>query len=268
MRNIKLILQYDGTDYAGWQIQQSQVKRSEKSKVERKIITIQGVLQETIKKITDENTKVLGATRTDAGVHALEQVASFKTHSDLKIDVFKRALNANLPPDIRILDVAECPEDFHPRFSAKSKIYSYIISNVRDYSVFLRRYSWQIPYQLNYNSMQEAARHLIGRHDFSSFRASGCGAKSTVRRIFTIEVSQFFSFEFLTFRFDIPLIKISIEADAFLRHMARNIVGTLVEVGRGKMLPQDVLDILKSRDRDSAGPTAPARGLFLEKIIY
>jgi tRNA pseudouridine38-40 synthase len=242
--------------------------RSEKLEVKRKIVTIQGILQEAIKKITDENTKVVGATRTDAGVHALEQIASFKTHSKLETDVLKRALNANLPPDIRILDIAECPEDFHPRFSAKSKIYSYIISHAKDYPVFLRKYSWQLPYQLNYDSMQEAARHLIGRHDFSSFRASGCGAKSTIRRIFTVEVSLFSSFEFMTFKFDVPIIKINIEADAFLRHMARNIVGTLVEVGRGKMTPQDIVDILKSRDRDSAGPTAPAQGLFLEKIIY
>lgn len=267
MRNIKLILQYDGTDYAGWQIQQPQV-RSEKLEVKRKIITIQGILQEAIRKITGENTKVVGASRTDAGVHALEQIASFKTSSNLKTEILKRALNANLPHDIRIIDVIECPADFHPRHGAKSKTYSYIISHRKDCSVFLRRYSWQIPYQLNYDSMREAAKYFIGKHDFSSFRASGCSSKSAIRRISNIEISESPFIEFMTFKLNVPIIKISIEANAFLRHMVRNIVGTLVEVGRGKISPLKMLDILKSKNRDFAGPTAPACGLFLEKIIY
>ncbi len=257
MRNIRLTLQYDGADYSGWQIQ-------DKEK------TIQGVVEEAVFSVTGERMRVTGASRTDAGVHAIEQAASFKTHSILKTDVLSRALNANIPRDIRVIDVSECSADFHPRYSAKSKIYSYLISYAVPYSVFLKRYSWQIPYALSgsVRAMRGAAEYITGEHDFSSFRASGCSSKSAVRRIFNIEISECLSIDFMTFKLNVPIIKISIQANAFLRHMVRNIVGTLMEVGRGKISPSRLEEILGLRDRRYAGPTAPACGLFLEKIDY
>jgi tRNA pseudouridine38-40 synthase len=257
MRHLRLTLQYDGTEYSGWQIQD-------------KGRTIQGVVEEAVSTITGESTRVTGASRTDAGVHAIEQVASFRTGSALSIDVFKRALNANLPPDIRVLNVLECPEYFHPRYSAKSKTYSYFLSYGSLYPVFLRRYLWHVPYPLarGIDVMKEAAGYIVGEHDFSSFQASGCSSKNAVRRVFSINVSEHPLLDFMGFKFNVPAIKISITANAFLRHMARNIVGTLVEVARGKITPASLKEILESKDRRHAGPTAPPTGLFLENIQY
>jgi tRNA pseudouridine38-40 synthase len=227
MRNIKLILQYDGTAYSGWQIQ-------------KKETTIQGLLENAVFAVTGERSRVTGAGRTDAGVHAFQQVDVFKTGSRLEPDALFRAMNANLPQDIRIIEVQEVGEDFHPRYRARSKTYSYLISGTGDSSVFLNRYSWQMHHHLDCISMREASDHLIGIHDFSSFRASGCSSKHPV----------------------------SIGANAFLRHMVRNIVGTLVDVGRGRTTPDKVRDIMEAKDRRAAGQTAPACGLFLEKIVY
>lgn len=255
MRIIKLVLQYDGTDYSGWQVQ----KREK---------TIQSVLESAIRTITGEQVRVTGAGRTDAGVHALCQVAAFRTRTHLKTNVLFRALNANLPSDIYVVRATERDSDFHPRFDAKQKTYSYIISPTGLFSVFLKRYSWQIPYELNISSMRKAAKLLVGQHDFSCFRASGCSSKNAVRTIKGISISRAYSFGFIGFQFRAPLIKISIQADAFLRYMARNIVGTLVEVGRGKVPVQEMKIILDSKDRKCAGQTAPAHGLFLEKIVY
>ncbi len=257
MRHIKCVLQYDGSDYSGWQVQ-------------KKGKTIQGIIEDAVYSVTGERTRLTGASRTDAGVHALQQVAVFKTQSKLEPQMLKRAINANLPQDVRIIDAGECGSDFHPRHSAKNKKYSYIISFPGAYSIFLRRYSWQMPYELSRNVgiMRESALCLIGKHDFSSFRGSGCNSKSQVRTINNIEISDYSSIDFMSLRFNAPIVKISIQADAFLRHMARNIVGTLVEVGRGRVSPSSLPEILKLRDRRSAGPTAPAQGLFLEKIEY
>jgi tRNA pseudouridine38-40 synthase len=255
MSYIKLTLQYDGTNYAGWQIQANAA-------------TIQGHLEEIIFKITGERSRVTGAGRTDAGVHALEQVAAFRTKTGLSPAVFMRALNANLPPDIRIMNAAECTADFHPRYDAKSKTYSYLISGMGEYSVFTQRYSWHMRCNLDIAAMKETAHYLIGRHDFSSFRASGCSSMHPVREITGIEISGMNTIEFLGFRLDIPVIKISITATAFLRHMARNIAGTLVEAGRKKFPPSRIKEILDAKDRRLAGKTAPACGLFMEKIVY
>jgi len=255
MRKIKLTLQYDGTDYSGWQIQKNGA-------------TIQGLLEDAIFSVTDERSKVIGSGRTDAGVHALEQVAVFETASILSPDVFLQALNANLPRDIGITACEECPEDFHPRYRAKGKKYSYIISNKMPAPVFLNKYSWELGFQLNIKAMREASKYLIGRHDFSSFQASGCSAKHPVRELSNITISDLPSLEFITFRIDTPIIKISIAGSAFLRHMVRNIVGTLVDIGKGKYPPEKIEEILGSMDRRNAGPTAPACGLFLEKISY
>ncbi len=262
MRNVKLVLQYDGTGYSGWQIQ-------------KKGKTIQGILEKAVYTVTGEHLRVTGASRTDAGVHAFQQVALFKTGSGLMPDVLNRAINANLPHDIRVIGAEECSADFHPRYSAKNKTYSYLISYKRVYpaspqggSVFLDRYSWLVFYSLDCDLMKRAARYFIGRHDFSSFRASGCSSKNPVRRIIDIQISERASFNFMTFRFNVPLIKITIKADAFLRHMVRNIVGTLVEVGRGRLSPTHMKEILKLKDRRCSGQTAPGCGLFLEKIEY
>lgn len=255
MRNIRLKLQYDGTNYAGWQVQKNAA-------------TIQGHLEKILLIITGENSRITGAGRTDAGVHALEQVAVFTTHSSMGADVFCRAINAHLPPDIRLLDAMDCPPEFHPRYDAKSKTYSYIISGLGAYSVFLERYSWNLRCRLDSDAMKEAANYLTGRHDFSSFRASGCSSKNPVREITGIEISAADSIGFLDFRLDVPAIKISITANAFLRHMARNIIGTLVEAGRMRFPPVHIKEILDAKDRRIAGRSAPACGLFLEKIVY
>ncbi len=255
MRHIKLTLQYDGTNYAGWQVQKNAA-------------TIQGQLENIILTITGEHSRVTGAGRTDAGVHALEQVAVFQTQSRLEADVLHRAINAHLPHDIRLINAVECPAWFHPRHDAKSKKYSYIISGMGSYSVFLARYSWNIRCQLDIETMKEAAHYLVGKHDFSSFRASGCSSRNPVREISGIEISGMNTIEFIGFRLDIPVIKISITATAFLRHMARNIAGTLVEAGRKKFPPPRIKDILDAKDRRLAGKTAPACGLFMEKIVY
>lgn len=255
MRHIKLTLQYDGTNYAGWQVQKNAV-------------SVQGHIENIILTLTGEQSRLTGAGRTDSGVHALEQVAVFKTQSSLGADIFHRAINGHLPPDIRVINAEECPADFHPRYDTKNKTYSYLISGTGAYSVFLARYSWDVRCQLDTNAMKEAAQYLLGRHDFSSFRASGCSAKNPVRKITGIEISEMNAIEFIGFRLDIPVIKISITATAFLRHMARNIAGTLVDAGRAKYPPSHIKEILDARDRRLAGRTAPACGLFLEKIVY
>jgi len=255
MGHIKLTLQYDGTNYSGWQVQ-------------KKGATIQGLLEDALFTITGERTRITGAARTDAGVHALQQVAAFSTASLLEPHVFIKALNGNLPPDIRVLEADACENDFHPRYDAKDKTYSYIIYKTCAYSVFLEKYSWSIPCKLNSEAMREAALYLEGEHDFSCFRASGCSSKHPVRTIHAVEVNELPSVEFIGFHFNVPVIKISITANAFLRHMARNIIGTLVETGRGKYPPSWMKEVLQSKDRNLAGRTAPARGLFLERIRY
>ncbi len=255
MKQIKITLQYDGTNYSGWQVQKSDR-------------TIQGLVEGAVFHVTGEEIRVTGASRTDAGVHALGHVASFNTLSDMEPDVFVRALNANLPQDIRVTGAKECHAAFHPRYSAKSKTYAYIISRAGVYSVFMGRYSWQMHGQLDTHAMREAAAYLTGKHDFSSFRASGCSARNPVREITEIDIAELDSIGFMTFTFNTPIIRIRIGANAFLRHMARNIVGTLVEVGRGRTPPENMEKILAARDRRTAGITAPARGLFLESIQY
>jgi len=259
--NIRLTIQYDGTDYSGWQVQPPDAKK-------RQTLTIQGILQQAIKKITGEDANVLSSGRTDAGVHALGQVASFKTGSRLSADVLMTAINANLPDAIRLIEASETSGDFHPRYDARGKIYFYVISNDRVVSPFLHRYAWRLPHKLDFDGMKGSTKALIGTYDFSAFRASGCGAKSTVRTVSNISIEKLTGIDFMTARLAGNFLKISIEADAFLRHMVRNIVGTIVEVGRGKIRTEDVAGILMSKDRKLAGPTAPARGLFLDRVFY
>ena len=246
-------MQYDGTNYHGWQIQTNAV-------------TIQGILEDALAKITGERLRVLAAARTDAGVHALGQVALFKTNSGMQAEIFTRAINANIPRDIRVLQSSESPLEFHPRYSAKGKTYFYLIA--MSHTVFLKRFSCCVPYALNSDLMKQTAEVLVGEHDFSSFRASGCSSKNPVRKITGIMVEALSSIEFMTFNINVPVIKISITANAFLRHMVRNIAGTLITAGRGRITPAQVAGILESKDRRLAGPTAPPEGLFLERVMY
>ena len=208
------------------------------------------------------------AGRTDAGVHAIEQVASFDCSSKLQADVIRRALNALLPGEIRVMGARDAEPDFHPRYGARSKRYVYMIANMKDVPVFISRYVWQVSCPLDREAMVAAAAHMTGRHDFSAFRGTGCGAKNPVRTVLSFRMEEVAEMAFLFTRLPGAYIKLSVAADAFLRHMVRNMVGTLVEVGRGRLSPERVQGILESKDRRLAGPTAPARGLFLEKVCY
>ncbi len=254
-RRIRLVLQYDGSGFGGWQVQP-------------RVATIQGCLQDCISRLTGERVVVIGAGRTDAGVHALEQVAAFDSGSGLHTDVIKRALNAMLPQGIRVMETMEVGEDFHPRYSARAKRYMYMLANMREVPVFIDRFVWRITCPLDLEAMRSASAFLIGKHDFTSFRGAGCGAKNPVRTIHRLEVEKLREAAFLAATFRGEFIRITVEADAFLRHMVRNVVGTLVETGRGKLFPGRVKGILDARDRKLAGPTAPANGLFLEKVSY
>lgn len=256
MRNIKLALEYDGTAYNGWQSQR------------KGPFTIQEVLEEAVYKVTGSEASIHSAGRTDAGVHALGQVASFRTPSALAAPVMKKALNAVLPPDIRVVDAAEAPEDFHPRKKARAKTYFYLIAAIPEVPVFFRNYMWKVPVKLDIGAMARAASHLRGQHDFSSFRAAGCVSKDPVKEMTGLEVEHLASMAFMSAAFAGEFVKITMTADAFMRHMARNIAGTLVEVGKKKISADDVPGILARGDRKAAGPTAPAHGLFLERVYY
>jgi tRNA pseudouridine38-40 synthase len=255
MRKIKLLLEYDGADYHGWQAQPEK-------------ITVQGVLEDRIRQLTGGPAKVLGAGRTDAGVHALAQVAAFRTESAHDISTIKKALNATLPEDIRIIDVTEVHDSFNPRDNALRKSYFYIISKERKPPVFLHGYSWTVPQPLNVPSIILASQTLIGTHDFTSFMGAGSDIKNPVREVFSLDIEEITEIDFMTARLKGNFIRVRIEAKGFLRHMVRNIVGTLVEIGRGGISPDRLKDILEAKDRKLAGQTAPARGLFLERIVY
>jgi tRNA pseudouridine38-40 synthase len=255
MRKIKLLLEYEGTNYLGWQIQ-------------KKGLTIQGTIEDRLLKITGEQLRVIGASRTDSGVHALGQVATFITKSNLDHETIKRALNALLPPDIRVLEASDVHSSFHPRKDATKKSYFYIITNQRDSSVFLYGYTWLIQQTLNLTFMKEASLALIGKHDFSSFKGTGSSIKDSDREISCLSIEIFNRIDFMTATLKGKFIKIRLEADGFLRHMVRNIIGTLVEIGRERIPAEKIKEILESLDRRKAGPTAPPNGLFLENITY
>ncbi|MFN3739554.1 MAG: tRNA pseudouridine(38-40) synthase TruA [Thermodesulfovibrionales bacterium] len=255
MRNIKLVLEYRGSNYHGWQRQKGRV-------------TIQSILEELISRITGEKIKVISAGRTDAGVHAMGQVAAFRTESKHSPQVFKRALNSLLPEDIRIINVEEAEETFHPRFSAKAKSYIYFVSLDQRPSVFVADFCWTIKGRLDIDAMKEASQYIIGRHDFAGFRAKGCGARTTTRSIFEFSIDEYSIIPFMGIDIEGTFIRFRIKGDAFLRYMVRNIVGTLVEIGKGKRGISSIKDIFSRGDRRLAGVTAPAKGLFLEKVYY
>jgi tRNA pseudouridine38-40 synthase len=245
MRTIKLLIEYDGTNYLGWQVQ-------------AKGPTIQGVIEEKLKYLTGEGVRLIGSGRTDSGAHALGQVAHFRTESRLNVPTIQKALNSLLPPDIVIQKAEEVKDDFHARKKAKSKVYEYRILN-RDFrSAIGRGYVWHIPQKLDFKAMKQATRHLLGEHDFSSFRSVGTPTQTAVRRIIQAEWK----------RGSDGLLRFEIEATGFLKQMVRAIVGTLVETGKGKTSPVEFQKILESKDRKKAGPTAPSHGLFLKEVKY
>ena len=245
MRTIKLVVEYDGTHYLGWQVQP-------------KVSTIQEVLQEKLFSLTGERVHLMGSGRTDAGVHALGQVAHFKTKSLLDPQTIQRALNGLLPSDIVIQSVVEVDEGFHARRSSKSKVYEYRILNRNLRSAFHKGYAWHIPQKLNLKEMKKATRQLIGEHDFASFQSLGSPQKTTVRKVIRAEWK----------RDRDGFLRFEIEANGFLKQMVRAIVGTLVEVGKGKIDSVAFRRVLDSKDRRKAGPTAPAHGLFLKEVKY
>jgi tRNA pseudouridine38-40 synthase len=245
MRNIKLLIEYDGTNYQGWQVQP-------------KGPTLQGILEEKLGLLTGEAIQLFGSGRTDSGVHALGQVAHFKTKSQMDIRSMQRALNSLLPPDMVIQKIEEVDEDFHARRHSKSKVYEYRILNRNLRSAFQRGFVWHIPQKIKFKEMEKATRWLIGEHDFSSFRSTGSPTQTTVRRVIRAEWKKGRN----------GLIRFEIEANGFLKQMVRSIVGTLVEVGKGKIKGEDLQWILDSKDRKKAGPTAPAHGLFLKEVKY
>jgi tRNA pseudouridine38-40 synthase len=245
VRTIKLIIEYDGSNYLGWQIQPNGE-------------TIQGVIQDRLKRLTAESLHVMGSGRTDAGVHALGQVAHFKTESRMDANTFQRALNSLLPEDIVIRRAEEVQADFHARKHARSKVYEYRILNRVTPPAVDRQYVWHVPQKLEFNEMRKATRTLVGEHDFSAFRSVGSSTRSSVRNILRADWKKGKG----------GLLRFEIEASGFLKQMVRGIVGTLVEVGRGKISAQEFKRILDSKDRKEAGPTAPARGLFLKEVKY
>ena len=243
-RNLRLRLAYDGTEFHGWQIQPS-------------VRTVQGELGAAIARVVGEPVRAHGASRTDAGVHARDQVVSVRVAGRIGCEELVRALNALTRDDVVILAVDEVPDEFHARFSALGKRYCYRIRNHELGEPWSRAHAWHVPRQLDVQGMDADARVLVGTHDFSSFQATGSNVASPVRALRSIEVHR-----------EGCEVHIDVIADGFLRHMVRNIEGTLVEVGLRHRPPGSTLAALMARDRGAAGPTAPAHGLWLEQVFY
>lgn len=245
MRNIRLILSYDGTDFSGWQYQPD----------ER---TVQGVIEKALGVILAGPVRIGGAGRTDAGVHALGQAAGFRTSSRIPCPGLFRGLNALLPPDVRILSVDEVPDSFDVRRSAILRLYRYLIYTGAVISPFMGRYAWHVTAPLDVDAMNRAGSLLIGTHDFASFASSPEETASTIREVSAFCVDETGD----------GVIRIEIAANAFLRHMVRSIVGTIVDVGRGKTGVEMFGEIITACDRGRAGTTAPPQGLFLVEVRY
>jgi len=245
MRNIRLLLEYDGARYHGWQRQKN-------------ALTIQEVLEAALGKLTGEAVKVMGSGRTDAGVHARGQAANFHTLSHIPLKAFHEGLNSMLPYDIAVLEAEEAPPDFHARKSARAKTYEYRILNRPSRSPLNHRYAWWISDPLDLEAMDQAAQALMGRHDFTAFQASGGGVKNPVREVFSSQWRR---------EMGDGLIY-SITANGFLRGMVRSLVGTMAAIGREKFPSGHLQQVLESRERRRAGLTAPAQGLYLRQVEY
>ena len=245
MRNIKLTIEYDGKDFNGWQ------KQPDKA-------NIQGSVENAIKQITGEDVELNASGRTDAGVHALGQVANFKTESNLPLEKFPIAINANLKKSIRIINAEEVEENFHSRLSCKRKTYRYVINNLEISSAIYRNLETHIWPKLDIDKMKQAVKYFEGEHDFKAFKASGTSSRSSVRTIYKAEVLEVKN----------GRIYIEITGSGFLYNMVRIISGTLVEVGLGKIKPEEIPDIILEGKREKAGKTLPPNGLFLVKVEY
>lgn len=251
MPNFKLQIEYDGTHYYGWQVQNNSRTTYPANK------TIQFVLEKVLQKILQEDIKLIVAGRTDSGVHALAQVANFKSSTKIPPQRLRWALNCLLPLDIKITQVQKVPPDFNSRFSAKSKVYRYTILNRKYSSALLANRMYFFHHPINLELMRSESRSLQGRHNFKAFQATELRERNHIRTIKRIKISKERNF-----------IHIDIEADSFLYNMVRNIAGTLLEIGRGRFPKGSMQKILKSRDRREAGPTLPAKGLCLIKVKY
>ncbi len=256
MRNIKLLLSYDGTDFHGWQTQPG-------------LRTVQEALEQAIGKVTGEKVFANASGRTDTGVHAVGQAVNFHTRTRHSAHVLLRAINAHLPADVIVREAEEAPPDFDACRDAKRKLYRYLIHDGPVPDVFLRRYATHVPYRLCVEAMLEAARCLVGTHDFHSFETEWPNRASSVRTITHLaiqrEPSSLPPFHSSTLP---SLIGVDVEADGFLYNMVRSIAGTLINVGRGYWPAAKVQEILHAEDRRQAGPTAPAQGLFLVQVGY
>jgi tRNA pseudouridine38-40 synthase len=241
---LKIGIAYDGTDFVGWQRQENGP-------------SVQAAIEDALKEMTGVPTFVRGAGRTDAGVHAQGQVGHFDTDATIPMHGFRRGLNAILPRAIAVTSCEEAPAGFDARFSARRKLYRYRIWNADSRDPLSDRYGWHIPRPLDASAMQEAARGLVGRHDFSSFRAADCERRTTERTLHRLAVER-----------QGDLVTIEAEGDAFLKNMVRILTGTLVEAGHGKRSPAEVAALLDLRDRTRAGVTAPAHGLTLVRVEY
>ena len=244
MRNIKLTIEYDGKDFNGWQKQPNK-------------LNIQGTIEQAIERITGEEIKLDASGRTDAGVHSLGQVANFKTNSNLPIEKFPIAINANLKKSIRIISAEEVDERFHSRLTCKQKTYRYIINNSLHGTAIYRDLEYHVPQKLDIDKMKEAAKYFEGEHDFKAFKASGTSSKSSVRKIYKAQIYK-----------DGERIYIELTGNGFLYNMVRIISGTLVDVGMGKTLPEDISKIILEGKREKAGKTLPAHGLYLVRVEY
>lgn len=247
MRNIRLIIEYDGSRYQGWQRLGGDKNQN----------TIQAKLETVLTKMMKEDIKITGSGRTDAGVHAYGQTANFHTNASFSCQEIREYLMTYLPTDIGILKVEEAGDRFHSRLNAKSKTYLYRIGIPGMSHVFDRKYLWQFPEVLDLNRMKEAANYYIGSHDFKGFSSIKKTKKSTVREIYNVSVKQLDR-----------EIQISYTGNGFLHNMVRILTGTLVEIGRGTMEPEDILTVYQTKDRKEAGMTAPPQGLFLVNVEY
>lgn len=244
MRTLKLIIEYEGTRYAGWQIQPNG-------------LSVQEVVEGALARLLRERVRVFSSGRTDAGVHARGMVAAFQTEKTIPLGAFSDGLNSLLPQDISIRDASEAPLGFSPRRDAKGKHYRYTILNTPRRSPLSRLYVWRIGRRLDLKAMDQASRHFVGEMDFSAFRAANCSAKTTIRRVDSLDIAL-----------EGDLIVIDVRGSGFLKNMVRIIVGTLVAVGSGRMSPDEIPVILASGDRKMAGSTAPPQGLCLMEVFY
>ncbi|MCT4605559.1 MAG: tRNA pseudouridine(38-40) synthase TruA [Marinisporobacter sp.] len=245
MRNIKLTIEYDGSKYNGWQ------------RLGNTDNTIQGKIEGVLSRMTDRKIEIIGSGRTDAGVHAMNQIANFKTNTNMHVEEIRDYCNEYLPQDIVIKNVKEVNERFHARYNAKSKKYLYRIWAGKIPTAFKRKYTYPVVKTLDLEAMKKATRYLVGEHDFKSFCSMKTKKKSTVREIYEIDIMK-----------EKEEIYISFHGNGFLHNMVRIMVGTLIEIGEGKRKPENMKEIIASRVRKNAGPTAPAKGLFLYEVEY